>query len=376
MVDSDALRRYRRNLQEEVDSASQYRAMAESESDETVARVYRELAAMEEKHAGFWEERLRKAGVEPPPRRPSWRARVLTWMARRFGPQAILSTVAAQEYAARNDYLAQPETLHTRMTAQERTHARVLQSMLARPSGAPGSELARIEGRHRNVGGNALRAAVLGANDGLCSNLSLVMGVAGAAVDGRMILLSGLSGLLAGASSMALGEWVSVTSARELAQREVEIERDELTEAPEEEREELQLIYEAKGIPADEAKDLSARLIQDPSTALDVLSREELGLDPAELGGSARVAAASSFLLFVFGAIVPVLPFFFTSGRGAVLASVGLSGLVLLGIGMALTLFTGRSAWVSGTRQLVLGLAAAGITYLVGHVVGAALGPS
>ena len=210
--------------------------------------------------------------------RPSARSRILAWLARRLGAGSILPTIAAAEYAARNDYLAHPETHGTAMTQEERMHASVLGTVLAKSStGMAGGVLASIEGRHRNVGGNALRAAVLGANDGLTSNLSLVMGVAGATVGQGTIVLTGLAGLLAGACSMALGEWVSVTSARELAQREVGIEKSEVEQNPTEEREELQLIYEAKGLAAQEADQLSRAVMKDERTALDTLSREELG---------------------------------------------------------------------------------------------------
>ncbi len=212
-----------------------------------------------------------------------------------------------------------------------------------------------------------------GANDGLCSNLSLVMGVAGATASGNAILVTGLAGLLAGASSMALGEWISVTSSRELAEREIAIERDEVEQAPEEEREELQLIYEAKGIPKDEAQQLSEALFRDQGAALDVLAREELGLDPDELGGSAWTAAITSFILFAFGALFPVLPFVLASGWTAVILAVTVSGLALFGIGAAITIFTGKSVWFSGTRQLVLGLAAAGLTFGLGHLLGVAI---
>jgi vacuolar iron transporter family protein len=371
---ADDLRRFRANRQDEIDSAAQYEAMAEAEPDEDVKRIYRELGAVEEKHAAFWEDQLRKRGVDPGPRRPSWRARVLRFAARRFGARSILSTVAEREAAGRNDYTAQSETAHTKMAAQERSHAAVLQAMLRRPEGASGGELARVEGRHRNVGGNSLRAAVLGANDGLCSNLALVMGVAGAEATAHGIMVAGIAGLLAGAFSMALGEWISVTSSRELAEREIAIERDELEAAPEEEREELQLIYEAKGIPSEEAKQLSTAVFRDPAAALDVLAREELGLDPAELGGSARTAALTSFVLFAFGALFPVLPFVFASGTAAFVASIVLSGLGLFAIGAAITIFTGKTVLFAGTRQLVLGLAAAGITFGLGRVLGVAIG--
>jgi VIT1/CCC1 family predicted Fe2+/Mn2+ transporter len=371
---SDAdVRRWHENRQEEIDSASQYRAMADGERRPEVADVYRRLAAMEEKHASFWEERLRGANAPLGPRRPTPRARLLGWLARRLGAGLILPTIAAGEYAQRNDYLRHPETQGTAMTEEERLHARVLGQVLARSSGLEGGAVARIEGRHRNVGGNALRAAVLGANDGLCSNLSLVMGVAGATVNAHTVLLTGLAGLLAGAFSMALGEWVSVTSARELAEREVRIERREVEENPTEESEELQLIYEAKGLSPSEAQSLSRAMMKDERTALDTLAREELGIDPQELGGSPWTAAITSFFLFAAGAVIPVLPFAFVRGPAAPAWSMAAGGLALFLIGAAISVFTGRGALRSGVRQLLLGFAAAGVTYGVGRLIGVAL---
>jgi vacuolar iron transporter family protein len=367
------LRRWRENRQEEVDSASQYRAMADGERRPEVADVYRRLAAMEEKHAAFWEERLRAANAPVGARRPTARARLLGWLARRLGAGAILPTIAAGEYAQRNDYLKHPETQGTSMTDEERMHARVLGQVLARSPGMEGGAVAKIEGRHRNVGGNALRAAVLGANDGLCSNLSLVMGVAGATVNPHTVLLTGLAGLLAGAFSMALGEWVSVTSARELAEREVRIERREVEENPTEESEELQLIYEAKGLTQAEARSLSSAVMKDERTALDTLAREELGIDPQELGGSAWTAALTSFFLFALGAVIPVLPFAVAAGRAAPAWSMAAGGVALFLIGAAISVFTGRGALRTGVRQLLLGFAAAGATYGVGRLIGVAL---
>jgi VIT1/CCC1 family predicted Fe2+/Mn2+ transporter len=170
---------------------------------------------------------------------------------------------------------------------------------------------------------------------------------------------------------MAFGEWISVTSSRELAEREVGVEREELENEPEEEREELQLIYEARGFPKAEAKELAARLIEDPKNALDVLAREELGIDPSELGGSPRTAGATSFFLF---AAFPLAPFVLTTGNRALFASIGTSAAVLFMIGAAISVLTGRSAIRSGLRQLVIGLAAAGVTYGIGHALGVALG--
>ncbi|APR77286.1 Hypothetical protein A7982_02633 [Minicystis rosea] len=374
MPTPEDLRRYRRNWQGEIDSAVQYRAMADAERTPSVAQVFRDLAVVEERHARFWYERLHKAGVKTPPPRPSFRAWMLAIITRRFGASAVLPAMAAREHAYRNSYAGQPETAKTPMAAQERSHARVL-GALARQTGGgiEGNLLARIEGRHRSAAGNALRAAVLGANDGLCSNLSLVMGVAGATMQSRLLLVTGLAGLLAGACSMALGEWVSVSSSRELAERELRTEADEISAAPEDEREEIQLIYQAKGVDEPLAKALSAQLIKNPEHALDVLAREELGVDPDELGGSPLVAAATSFVLFALGAVVPVLPFLVLSGNTAVVVSMALSGTALVLLGVAITIFTGKPAWSSALRQLVLGFGAAGLTFVVGKLLGVAI---
>jgi VIT1/CCC1 family predicted Fe2+/Mn2+ transporter len=367
------IRRYLGNWQSEVDSTLQYLAMAAHEPDAATARLYESLAAIERKHVEFWEARLRAAGHEPEPRRPSWRARVLIYCVRRWGARAALETVASSEYESRDHYLPQPETSGTTMTSEEHSHARVLRSLLAK-TGLGAASFVRTEKRHRRLGGNALRAAVLGANDGLSSNLSLVMGVAGASVDTHTIMLTGIAGMLAGACSMAMGEWISVTSSRELAEREIKTERDELAANPEEERQELQLIYEAKGLSPQEASELSTKLLADPAAAVDVLAREELGIDPAELGGSPWVAAGTSMLLFALGALVPVLPFFFLRGTAAIGTSLVAGSVGLCLIGAAIAVFTGRSALYSAARQLLLGLLAAGVTFGIGKLIGVAIG--
>nr|WP_289847237.1 VIT1/CCC1 transporter family protein [Amphritea atlantica] len=223
------------------------------------------------------------------------------------------------------------------------------------------------------MGGNSLRAAVLGANDGLVSNLSLVMGVAGANIASESILLTGLAGLVAGACSMAMGEWLSVNSSRELYQKQIATEAMELQEVPDEEREELELIYEAKGLPPEQAKALAGRLLADKTTALDTLVREELGIDPQDLGGSAWAAAGASFLLFTFGAIFPVVGYFFLSGNAALWTSLGLSGVALAAIGAGTSLFTGRGVLFSALRQLLFGFSAAAVTYGIGALVGASI---
>lgn len=228
--------------------------------------------------------------------------------------------------------------------------------------------------RHGRIGGNALRASVLGANDGLVSNLSLVMGVAGAGLDNHVILITGVAGLLAGACSMAMGEWISVQSSRELNLRELAVERAEIAKYPEEELEELIGIYEIRGLSSPAAHELADHVMADDDRALEVMAREELGIDPQELGGSAWTAARSSFALFILGAIVPVAPFTFLSSTAAVAVSVAASALVLFGIGAAITRVTGRSPWRSGIRQLLIGMAAAAVTYGTGLVLGVLVG--
>jgi VIT1/CCC1 family predicted Fe2+/Mn2+ transporter len=240
-------------------------------------------------------------------------------------------------------------------------------------SAAPG--LREHRERHTGAGGaNALRAAVLGANDGLVSVLSLVMGVAGGGLGGHQILVAGIAGLLAGACSMAMGEWVSVQSARELFERQIDEESLELTAQPEVERLELVELYQGKGLTREEAANVADRIMADPRAALDTMSREELGIDPDELGGSPWQAAGASFGLFVVGALPPVLPFAILDRDAAIVASAVLSALMLFAIGAAITRLTGRSPLFSGLRQLAFGLAAAGLTFGIGALLDAAIG--
>ena len=363
---------YRAFLQGEVDGGSVYRALAESESDPALAEVFRRLASVEDAHAEFWRQKL-GPGAGRERLRPSVRARVLAWIGRRFGPGMVLPALAAGETRDSGVYDAQPDARAAGMAADERSHARLMQAA-AGSRGLSGPSIATLEGRHRGAGGNALRAAVLGANDGLVSNLCLVMGVAGASASSRTVLLTGLAGLAAGACSMAMGEWLSVTSSRELYQRQIATEAEELQTSPEEEKEELVLIYQAKGLDEAQARALADRLLSDKSTALDTLAREELGIDPEGLGGSALGAAATSFVLFAVGAALPLAPLMFMAGRSAVIASLATAGVALALVGAGTSLFTGRGAVFSAIRQLLIGMAAAAVTYGLGALVGASLG--
>ncbi len=369
--------RYRENLQGEIDAIALYSLLAEKEEGQALQDFYTRMVEVETIHADVWRKHLADAGVGTDRMSPAWRARALMFVARHFGPSLVVPTIAEREASDEAMYDDQPEALG-RMPGDERSHARLFRE-LAQGKGMSGGTLARIEGRHRGSGGNQLRAAVLGANDGLVSNLSLSMGVAGAATGasatGNPVLVAGLAGLLAGALSMAIGEWLSVQSARELYAHQVKVEREELLMVPDEEEEELALIYQAKGLTAEQARHMAKSIVGgEIGHAVDTLAREELGIDPDELGGSAWVAAGTSFLLFALGAIVPVAPFVFTEGLAAVVASVVVSAAALMLVGAAITIVTGSSVIRTGGRQVLLGLFAAAVTFGLGSLVGNAVG--
>jgi VIT1/CCC1 family predicted Fe2+/Mn2+ transporter len=367
--------RYLQNWQKEIDGAALYQALSGVASQSQMKELYARLAQSEEKHAAYWAAMLAATGQRLPNARPSWRSRTLIWLGRRLGPRFVLPTVAGLERADSQAYAVQAEDATRQMSADEQSHARLVSAAAANKSGGvAGTVVAQMEGRHKSTGGNALRAAVLGANDGLVSNLSLVMGVAGASLSGHSILITGLAGLLAGAGSMALGEWLSVQSSRELYKRQIQIEKQELEANPEEEQEELALIYQSKGLPKERAEELARHIIDSSDSALDTLSREELGIDPQELGGSAWEAAITSFFLFSAGAIIPVLPFIFSNGTPAMMVSIAISAMGLFLIGAAITLMTGRSVLYSGMRMVIFGLIAAALTYGIGRLIRVSIG--
>jgi len=371
-MDKNNLQRYVDNWNDERNTAMIYFALSEWEEDKRLAEIYRRMGESERKHAERWEEQIRIAGGKVPEFHPSLRTKILLWVAKRFGASAVLPNMQAMEREGARDYLMQSEAKG--MSADESSHARLLAQMTQfSPGGMEGGVLAQIEGRHRATGGNALRAAVLGANDGLVSNLSLVMGVAGAALDNHSILITGLAGMLAGAISMALGEWLSVQSSRELYAHQIEVETEEIIQSPEEETEELALIYEARGLPKEQALNLAERIIANQENAVDTLAREELGMDPKELGGSAWEAAITSFVLFSLGAVIPVIGFAVLSGAIAVYVSIASSVIGLFVLGVVTSLFTGRSALFSGGRMVLFGLLAAAVTFGIGHLVGVGL---
>jgi VIT1/CCC1 family predicted Fe2+/Mn2+ transporter len=302
--------------------------------------------------------------------RPSLQAKILNTIGRMFGYDLVLGMLMDTEQGIANALIRTKNKNNRAISGTEMNHVRILRSLIESETKVTGANLAKFEGKHRSIGGNALRAAVLGGNDGLVSNFSLVMGVAGATAGQQGVLLAGLAGLLAGALSMALGEWISVKSSQELYEKQMQLEMDELDTDPEGEKHELALIYMAKGISESQAYDMAEKIMKDKKYAHEVLVKEELGINAEELKGSPFEAATYSFILFSAGAIIPVFPFVFTTGIQAIVLSVIAGSVGLFLIGSAITLFTGRSIWYSGFRQVLFGLAAASITFAIGKLIG------
>jgi vacuolar iron transporter family protein len=380
------------NLKLERDAIVLYDALAAIEKDPRRADAFRRIAGNERRHADIWASKLRELGaVVPPPARPRMRVRFIILAARVAGTSAVADLVRALEGDEEALYVGQgtsPEV--AAIAADEREHAVIWERLQADGklpavtdpnrdgvaialTAKDAADAARRETWHRAGGrSGTLRAVIFGVSDGLVSNLSLVMGVAGAASDNRsIVLLAGIAGLLAGAFSMAAGEYISMQSQRELFERQIALERAEMQAMPEEEEAELAASYRAKGFTHDEAARIAHRIFEDPDTALDMLVREELGLDPDELG-SPWGAAGGSFVAFAVGASIPVIPYLLIGGQSALLISLGLSLVALFAVGAAVSLLTGRGLIFSGFRQLGIGLAAALVTYAIGSIIGIA----
>jgi VIT1/CCC1 family predicted Fe2+/Mn2+ transporter len=335
---------------EEQRSAYLYRLLADLEAGAPRARLFSELAREADEQSRIWAQAAVRKGARPPAAfRPDARTRLVAALTRRLGPRAMRSILVAMKVRG--------------MSVYSGTHPG---HPMPQAGGGP-------ERRHRGLasGGN-LRAGVFGVNDGLVSNASLILGVAGASADGNVILLSGVAGLLAGAFSMAAGEYVSVRSQREMYEYQIALEREELAEYPQEEAAELALIYEARGLSEAQAQELAQSMIADPEKGLDALAREELGLNPEELG-SPWGAAIFSFVSFAIGAIIPVVPFLLSRSADALPASVAATAVALFAVGATLSLFTGRQAWLGGLRMLLIGGTAGAVTYLIGSLLGVGL---
>jgi vacuolar iron transporter family protein len=330
----------------EKESAWLYARVAAAEPDARKRALFEKLSATAEAQAARW---LASRPALKPVFAPALRARIVAHLVKRLGPRRLRPVLAAMKLRGLSVYSAPPAPA---------THAMP-------------TSVADVGERHGSVGGGNLRAGVFGASDGLVSNAALVMGVAAAGADFHSVQITGLAGLLAGALSMAAGEYVSVRSQREFYEYQMALEREELAEYPDAEAEELALIYNARGIEMEEARRMSAALLSRPQQALDVLAREELGLNPDDLG-SPSGAAVSSFLAFAFGAAIPVLPFLVGANRmNAIYASAGCTAVMLFAVGIAISLFTGRGAFRGGLRMVLIGGGAGLAAWAVGKLLGA-----
>jgi vacuolar iron transporter family protein len=367
-----SVKRWREMLASERDAAALYDRLAAAETGPRRA-ILAELAGVERRHAAHWEDKLRAAGAEVPARWPvTLRTRVLGLVARRFSTNAVLPLVERAERADATRYDHEPDAIAS-MAAEERGHARTLANLVKGERPGAQEQIGRRERWHRRDRSGSLRAAVFGVSDGLVSNTALVMGFAGSGASRSTILLAGVAGLLAGAFSMAAGEYVSMSSQREMYEREIALESAELDENPAEERDELVLLYRAKGLDRRQAEQLADKLMTDREVALDTLAREELGLDPTALG-SPWAAAASSLFAFASGAFVVVLPYLFGGGVAAFVVAVGLAALALIAVGTGIGVLNGRSVLRSVLRQFLAGGLAALFTYGVGHLIGVSVG--
>jgi VIT1/CCC1 family predicted Fe2+/Mn2+ transporter len=364
-----SVKRWRDMLASERDAAALYSRLADAETGER-QEIFRELASIELKHAAHWEDKLREAGADVPAAGgPSLRTRLIGTAARRLSVETVLPMIERAEKADAGTYDNDPDAAPG-MAADERSHARTLAHLLDRGRPDPQAQIRRRESWHRSDRSGALRAGVFGVSDGLVSNTALVMGFAGSGTSRTVTLLAGIAGLLAGSFSMAAGEYISMSSQREMYEREISLEQAELEEKPEEEHAELVLIYRAKGLSKPEAEQLADRIMADRSVALDTLAREELGLDPDELG-SPWGAAFSSLFAFAIGAFVVIIPYLAGSGKAALLAAIVLAVAALFGVGASIGALNGRGVLRSGLRQVIAGVIAAAVTFGVGHLIGA-----
>jgi len=359
-VDERELARIRRNWMDERNSAALYEALARIEPNPALSRVFAKLAASEQEHGRFWEERLRSLGLDVPSFHPSLRTRTMTALARRFGVAFVVPTITARELADRDRYSNQLDAGAAGLTSQERGHAAVMRAISS--YGATADSHAAL--------GNNLRASVLGANDGLASNFCLLMGVAAGGAGTHVLVLAGVAGMVGGACSMALGEWLSVTNAREMSRSQRDREFAHARGTSQWEHRELMLIHEARGLSEEEARRAADRIVaRDPDT-LDMLGREQELIDAAHVGGNPTSAAAYSFCMFAAGALVPLLPFFFVHGNAGAAACGVASLLALFLLGLLTSFFNGRPPLYSGGRQLLIGAAAAAVTFIAGRIVG------
>lgn len=327
------------NWREEKRSAYLYEIMAQYENNVLHKKLFTDLKDAAEKQAQMWHKKITDQGLAPPATyKPELRTRLIALLVKYFGTENIHSILSAMK----------------------------IRGM---------SVFTQLHSEHRHTSLNAtsnLRAAVFGVNDGLISNISLILGISGANANHHFIILAGVAGLLAGACSMGAGEYISVRSQREVFEYQIAIEKQELEEYPEEEAKELSLIYQGRGIPPEVADKLSQLMIENPETGLNTLAREELNINPQDLV-SPIGAMVSSFVSFAIGAAIPLLPFLYSDSSWNIWISIAITSVTLFFIGAILSLFTNRNPFLLGLRMLTVGCIAGGLTFLIGKWLGIAL---
>jgi VIT1/CCC1 family predicted Fe2+/Mn2+ transporter/rubrerythrin len=353
------------HYRDERDAAFLYRALAGVERDGQRRDLFERLAAVEDRHVARWAELFRESGQPVPSHTPSARTRALAWVARRFGPSSILPLVLAEEGREVQAYLGLARRATNRSThlaaveiaADSAQHARELSTLLGREG----------EPWHVGGGGGYLRSVVYGFNDGLTANFGLVAGVVGASVAPHIVIISGVAGAIADALSMGSSGYLAAKSEREVHEHQIEMERHEIRLMPEIEEDELALIYEAKGLAPDQARETAHALMQDPALALEAKVREELNIHPAELAPlrDGLVTGAATAV----GAFIPIVPFLLLSYASALWTSLTVSMLAHFAIGAARSVFTGRGVWVSGRDMFMVGFGVAAVGYAIGELI-------
>lgn len=328
------------NWWEEKRSAYLYSVMAQSELNILHKKLFLNLMDAADKQASLWKMKMQETNPNVSVTfKPDLRTRFVAYLIKILGAERLHYILSAMKIRGMSVY-------------------------------------SKYHSEHRHTSFNAasnLRAAVFGVSDGLVSNMSLILGIAGASANNHSIIIAGVAGLLAGACSMGAGEYISVRSQREVFEYQIAIEKAELLEYPEEEKEELSLIYQARGVPKDVANNLASIMIENPETGLNTLAREELGINPEDMV-SPIGAMLSSFISFALGAFIPLLPFLFDTATANIYISMGVTAIALFAIGAALSLFTNRNPFLLGLRMLLIGVIAGAITYGIGMLLGTTMG--
>ena len=351
------------HYRDERDAAFLYRALAAVEPTRERRELFEKLAIVEDRHAERWRQLFAESGRPLPAYTTASRTRLLAWIAKRFGPSVILPMMLAEEGREVQAYLGMARHSSHRQTHQaaidiasdSAVHARELSEMMGR------------EGEPWHVGGSGgyLRSIVYGFNDGLTANFGLVAGVLGANVAPHVVIISGVAGALADALSMGSSGYLAAKSEAEVQAHQIEMERHEMRLMPDLEEEELALIYQAKGLTAERARETAKAMMQDPSQALDAMVREELNIHPAELAPLKDGVVTGGAT--AIGAFIPIAPFFILDHGAAIWTSLAVSMLAHFAIGAARSVFTGRSVWASGRDMFVVGFGVAAIGYLIGE---------